>query len=123
MSWQETLWSLPSELGWRWYAALGLLAAFAALSIFAVAIYGQRMSGMLAARVAFCLGLVLIPLSAVNSGWQPWIPFFYTVAGLIGTLSMTIARCGEETGMTTVGAALVEKLHRAVALFKPKVKL
>lgn len=115
-SWQEVLWTLPNDMGWAWYALWGLIGGIAALLIFAVAIYGHSFSGMFLARVIFAVGLALIPLAALNSGWQPWIPAFYAISAIVGAMSMAVERCDREMEIVTVGSALVTKIKLALAI-------
>lgn len=106
-SWQEILWSVPTDLGWRWYAIWGALGGTASVLIFVVAIMPtSALSLMLLARVVFCIGAALIPMAAINSGWQPWIPVFYAGSAAIGALSLTIERCDDGRPITVLAAVL-----------------
>lgn len=105
-SWQELLWAVPSDMGWRWYALWGVVAGVASVLIFVVAVVPAAPSLATLARVVFLIGAALIPLSAVNSGWQPWIPAFYAASALLGALALTIRRCDDGTSITVLGALL-----------------
>lgn len=106
MSWQELLWSLPTELGWRWYAIWGAVALVAAVIMFFTMIMHQEFSALLVARVLLGVGLLLIPLCTLQPGYQPWVPVFYSTGGLLTAVLIATRWCEREDKGRTVGRAL-----------------
>jgi len=106
MSWQELLWAIPSGMGWRWYALWGAVAFVAASIMFFTMILRHEFSALLVSRVVLGLGLVLIPLCTIQSGWQPYVPAFYAVGGLLSALLIATGWCNRTDRSLTVTAAL-----------------
>lgn len=106
-SWQELLWAVPSDLGRLWYLIWGIVAGAGAVLIFVTAVMPAPPSLATLARVVYLIGAMLIPMAAINSGWQPWIPAFYASSALLGALALTIDRCDDGRPITILGALLV----------------
>lgn len=117
MSWQEILWSLPSELGWKWYALWGAFGLAAALIMFFKLIVDEPFSALLVSRVIFALGLVMIPLCALQPGYERWIVVPYAVGGLLSAVLIATDRCNRPDKSLTIGAAVWRWLCGAVRWF------
>lgn len=105
-SWQEILWALPTAMGWRWYALWGALAVTGAGIVFFKLILDHEFSALLVGRVIMGVGAILIPLSALQSGWQPWIPAFYAVNVFLMGVLIGTGWCEREDKSLTVRVAL-----------------
>lgn len=79
MSWQDTLWTIPLAMGWGWYALWGALAIVGAGIVFFKLIWQHEFNALLVGRAIFAAGALLIPLAAIQPGWQPWIPAMYAI--------------------------------------------
>ena len=124
MSWQDLLTALPERMGWVWFAGWGVIALTAAAIMFVKLIVNEPFSALLVSRALLGIGLLLIPLSALQPGWQPWINVFYALGGfgsavLIATnwfhredQTVTISRA---IGRWIVGRIDAVFAHRAAA--------
>ncbi len=93
MSWQETLWAVPSALGGWWYLLLAAISGPAALVMFAYMILGQPVGARLLARLLLLAALVAFTLSPLNSGWLPWGALLASAGGLmVAALSASDSR-------------------------------
>ncbi len=96
MSWQETLWSVPSGLGPWWNLLLAAVAGPAALVMFTHMILRQPLDALLAARLLILAALVAFTLSPLNSGWLPWGALLASAGGLLTSVLMATNWCGRE---------------------------
>lgn len=92
-SWQEVLTALPDRMAWAWFALWGLLALAAAAIMFVHLIKDEPFSALLVSRVLLGIGLLLIPLSALQPGWQPWINVFFASGGLLSSVLIATNWC------------------------------
>lgn len=93
MSWQDVLTTLPNEMGWMWFALWGVLALVAAAIMFVHMIKDEPFSALLVSRVLLGIGLLLIPLSALQPGWQPWINTFFASGALLSSVLISTNWC------------------------------
>lgn len=105
-NWQEVLWTIPTSLGWVWYAIWGVMAGTAALIMFFTMILNHAFNALLVARSLLGIGLMLIPLCVFQSGWQAWIPAFYATGGLMSAILIATNWCNREDRSRNVGRAL-----------------
>lgn len=93
MSWQDVLTALPDRMGWTWFALWGALALGAAALMFVHLIKDEPFSALLISRVLLGIGLLMIPLSALQPGWQPWINVFFASGGLLSSVLISTNWC------------------------------
>jgi CHASE2 domain-containing sensor protein len=92
-SWQEILTAVPDRMGWLWFAGWGVLALIGAGIMFVKMIVNEPFSSLLVARALLGVGLLLIPLSALQPGWQPWINVFYAAGGFLSSVLIATNWC------------------------------
>ena len=105
-SWQDILTALPDRMGWLWFALWGALALTAAAIMFVHLIKDEPFSALLVSRVLLGIGLLLIPLSALQPGWQPWINAFLATGGLLSSTLIATNWCNRPDQSVTMSKAI-----------------
>lgn len=112
MTWQEVLTALPTQMGWTWFVLWGALALVAAAIMFTKMIVNEPFSALLVSRALLGIGLVMIPLSALQPGWQPWINAFYAVGGFLSSVLIATGWCNREDHSLTMTRAFARWIGR-----------
>ena len=113
-TWQEVLWAFPNSFGFWWDATWGVMALTAALIMFVKLILNHPFDALLVARSIMAFGLFLVACSAINSGWQRYVPMFFAVGGFMSTVLLATGWCERKNKSTTM-------LRAAMAWFlRPK---
>lgn len=120
MSWQDILTSVPDRMGWAWFAVWGALALAAAAIMFVHLIKDEPFSALLVSRVLLGIALLLIPLSALQPGWQPWINAFLATGGLLSSVLIATNWCNRPDQSLSMGRAVLRWIGcRLNALLHP----
>lgn len=113
-TWQEVLWAFPNSFGFWWDATWGLMALVAALIMFVKMILNHPFDALLVARSILAFGLFLVACSAINSGWQRYVPMFFAVGGFMSAMLLATNWCERKNRST---AFLLSVMLR---FFRPK---
>jgi len=95
--WQDALWGPPSAMGNGWWVMVGLIAAVSAAIHFLFLVMNQKFSALLVARMAIFVGIVMLALSPLNSGWLPWAALTFAVSTLLTGFLIATDWCNRQT--------------------------
>lgn len=112
-TWQEVLWAFPNSFGFWWDATWGVMALTAALIMFVKLILNHPFDALLVARSIMAFGLFLVACSAINSGWQRYVPMFFAVGGFMSTVLLATGWCERKNKSTTMLRAAMAWFLRA----------
>ena len=112
-TWQEVLWAFPNSFGYWWDATWGVMALAAALIMFVKLILNHPFDALLIARSIMAFGLFLVACSAINSGWQRYVPMFFAVGGFMSTMLLATGWCERKNKSTTMLRAILAWLLRS----------
>ena len=114
MSWQDVLTYIPVRMGWLWFALWGTFALAAAAIMFVHMIKDEPFSALLVSRVLLGIGLLLVPLSILQPGWQPWVDAFFALGGFLSASLIATNWCNrpdKSVGMArAIGRWIVARL-------------
>lgn len=113
-TWQEVLWALPNSLGFWWDATWGLMALVASLIMFIKLILHHPFDAVLVSRSILAFGLFLIACSAIQSGWQRYVPMFFALGGFLSSVLLATDWCNRKNKSTTLVRAAI------MWVFRPK---
>lgn len=107
-TWQEVLWSLPNAMGGWWDLIWGALALVASIIMFVKMILHHPFDALLVARSLLAFGLFLVALTAINSGWQRYVPMFFSVGGFMTAMLLATDWCHNKARVKAKLSAIVE---------------
>lgn len=81
-NWQDALWAVPNAMGAWWTLTCSIAAFIAAILMFLRVVLHERWNALTFLRSLYIFGLLLIAMSAFNSGWQRWIEPLFAYSGL-----------------------------------------
>lgn len=111
-TWQEVLWAFPNSFGFWWDATWGMLALIASLILFVKLILNHPFDALLVARSIMAFGLFLVACSAINSGWQRYVPMFFAIGGFMSTVLLATGWCERKNKSTAFLLSLMLRLLR-----------
>jgi hypothetical protein len=81
-NWQQALWSVPNAAGGWWTFTCSVVAFAAAVLMFIRTVLIERWNLLAFFRSLYIIGLLLIAVSALNSGWQRWTEPLFAISGI-----------------------------------------
>lgn len=109
-TWQDFLWALPNSMGSWWDIIWGVLALAASIIMFVKMILHHPFDALLVARSILAFGLFLVALSAVNSGWQRYVPAMFALGGFMTSMLLVTDWCNRKDKSVNLWDALVRWL-------------
>jgi CHASE2 domain-containing sensor protein len=118
-TWQEILTAVPDRMGWLWFAGWGVLSLVGAAILFVKLIVNEPFSALLVSRALLGIAMLLIPLSALQPGWQPWINAFLAMGGCLSSVLIATNWCNrpdKSVGpLRAIGRWVIAKFDAAYA--------
>jgi hypothetical protein len=116
-NWQDLLWRLPNHFGYWWEIGVSSIALFTALLLFLKLIMGHAFDAILFARSVVGLGLVMVGMTPLNSGWNRISVAVLVVGLFISTILIVTGWCDREDKSLTIPKALWRTTKKAPGNF------